>query len=81
MKDIKTRESKRDIKTLDRAAGLAKVTKNTENILSIVIIFLILIINEEIKILGIIKIRIKHIDVKVIIKNFESIFMDNIILY
>ena len=29
MKDIKTRESKRDIKTLDRAAGLAKVTKNT----------------------------------------------------
>ena len=28
MKDIKTRESKRDIKTLDRAAGLAKVTKN-----------------------------------------------------
>ena len=29
MKDIKTRESKRDFKTLDRAAGLAKVTKNT----------------------------------------------------
>ena len=29
MKDIKTRESKRDIKTLDRAAGLAKATKNT----------------------------------------------------
>lgn len=29
MKDIKTRESKRDIKTLDRAAGLARVTKNT----------------------------------------------------
>lgn len=29
MKDIKTRESKRDIKTLDRAAGLAKVTKKT----------------------------------------------------
>lgn len=29
MKDIKTRESKRDIKTLDRVAGLAKVTKNT----------------------------------------------------
>lgn len=29
MRDIKTRESKRDIKTLDRAAGLAKVTKNT----------------------------------------------------
>ena len=29
MKDIKTRESKRDIKTLDRASGLAKVTKNT----------------------------------------------------
>lgn len=29
MKDIKTRKSKRDIKTLDRAAGLAKVTKNT----------------------------------------------------
>lgn len=29
MKDIKTRESKRNIKTLDRAAGLAKVTKNT----------------------------------------------------
>ena len=29
MKDIKTRESKRDIKTLDREAGLAKVTKNT----------------------------------------------------
>lgn len=28
MKDIKTRESKRDIKTLDRAAGLAKVTRN-----------------------------------------------------
>lgn len=29
MKDIKTRESKRDIKILDRAAGLAKATKNT----------------------------------------------------
>ena len=29
MKDIKTRERKRDIKTLDRAAGLAKATKNT----------------------------------------------------
>lgn len=29
MKNIKTRESKRDIKTLDRAAGLARVTKNT----------------------------------------------------
>lgn len=29
MKDIKTKESKRDIKTLDRAAGLAKATKNT----------------------------------------------------
>lgn len=29
MKDIKTRESKRDIKTLDRASGLARVTKNT----------------------------------------------------
>ena len=28
MKDIKTKESKRDIKTLDRAAGLAKVTRN-----------------------------------------------------
>lgn len=28
MKDIKTKESKRDIKTLDRTAGLAKVTKN-----------------------------------------------------
>ena len=28
MKDIKTKESKRDIKILDRAAGLAKVTKN-----------------------------------------------------
>lgn len=29
MKDIKTKESKKDIKTLNRAAGLAKVTKNT----------------------------------------------------
>lgn len=28
MKDIKTRESKKDIKTLDRVAGLAKVTKD-----------------------------------------------------
>lgn len=28
MKDIKTKESKRDIKTLDRAAGPAKVTRN-----------------------------------------------------
>lgn len=28
MKDIKTKESKKDIKTLNRAAGLAKVTKN-----------------------------------------------------
>ena len=28
MKDIKTRESKKDIKMLDRAAGLAKVTKD-----------------------------------------------------
>lgn len=28
MKDIKTKESKRNIKTLDRAAGLAKVTRN-----------------------------------------------------
>lgn len=28
MKDIKTKESKKDIKTLDRAAGLAKVTKD-----------------------------------------------------
>ena len=28
MKEIKTKESKRDIKTLDRAAGLAKVTRN-----------------------------------------------------
>ena len=29
MKDIKTRENKKDIKMLDRAAGLAKVTKDT----------------------------------------------------
>ena len=28
MKDIKTRENKKDIKMLDRAAGLAKVTKD-----------------------------------------------------
>ena len=28
MKDIKTKESKKDIKTLNRAAVLAKVTKN-----------------------------------------------------
>ena len=28
MKDIKTKESKKDIKTLNRAAGLAKVTRN-----------------------------------------------------
>ena len=28
MKDIKTRENKNDIKMLDRAAGLAKVTKD-----------------------------------------------------
>ena len=29
MKDIKTKESKKDIKTLNRVAGLAKVTRNT----------------------------------------------------